>query len=63
VIPLTKTFGAEIKGIELKLLTEDCAKKLREEAYMYRFLLFKLFVSISTISFRGTIKVGPFVFA
>jgi alpha-ketoglutarate-dependent taurine dioxygenase len=41
VIPLTKTFGAEIKGIELKLLTEDCAKKLREEAYMYRFLLFK----------------------
>ncbi|CAC5399541.1 unnamed protein product [Mytilus coruscus] len=41
VLPLSKIFGARIQGIDLKTISNECARNLREEAYMYRFLLFK----------------------
>lgn len=38
--PVTETFGGKVDGIKLKDLDEDCAVRLKQEAYMYRFLLF-----------------------
>ena len=38
---MTKAYGAEIRGITLSTLDQDCAEKIRQEAYMHRFLVFK----------------------
>ncbi|XP_060082270.1 uncharacterized protein LOC132561589 [Ylistrum balloti] len=39
--PLTDIFGAEVMDINLSSLDESCARALRKEAYMYKFLLFR----------------------
>ena len=41
VIPLTKAYGAVIKGLNLAALDQRCAEKIRKEAFMHRFLVFK----------------------
>ncbi|WAR25213.1 hypothetical protein MAR_010917, partial [Mya arenaria] len=39
--PVTETFGGEVGGINVKDIDEDCASKLKQEAFMYRFLLIR----------------------
>lgn len=39
--PVTATFGAEISGVKVKEIDKECAEKLKQEAYMNRFLLFR----------------------
>jgi len=39
--PLTEVFGAEVLGINVDLIDKQCAEKLKQESYMYRFLLFR----------------------
>lgn len=40
VTPVTETFGGIVNGIKLKELDKECGNKLKQEAFMYRFLLF-----------------------
>lgn len=39
--PLSAVFGAEVIGVDLATLDQSCADALRQEAIMYRFLLFR----------------------
>lgn len=39
--PLTDIFGAKVDGIVLNEIDQECAEKMKEEAYMFRFLLFR----------------------
>ncbi|XP_069106500.1 (S)-phenoxypropionate/alpha-ketoglutarate-dioxygenase-like [Argopecten irradians] len=39
--PVTDVFGAEVLNINLSSLDASCASALRQEAYMYKFLLFR----------------------
>ncbi|OWF45165.1 uncharacterized protein LOC110457383 [Mizuhopecten yessoensis] len=39
--PLTDVFGAEVVDVDLSSLDSSCASALRQEAYMYKFLLFR----------------------
>ena len=41
VIPLTAAAGAEIRGINLVHLQEECADLIKQEAFMHRFLVFR----------------------
>ncbi|XP_033727523.1 uncharacterized protein LOC117316851 [Pecten maximus] len=39
--PVTDVFGAEVINVDLSSLDASCANALRQEAYMYKFLLFR----------------------
>ncbi|OWF54716.1 uncharacterized protein LOC110441476 [Mizuhopecten yessoensis] len=39
--PLSSKFGAEVTGVDLTTVNQSCADALKQEALMYRFLLFR----------------------
>ncbi|XP_053400825.1 uncharacterized protein LOC123558892 [Mercenaria mercenaria] len=40
ITPLTETFGGKVTGLKIDQIDKECATKLKQEAFMYRFLLF-----------------------
>ena len=60
--PVTKTFGAEVVGISLMDIDNVCADRLKHEAFMYRFLLFRDQTLTWQDQIRFTEQLGqPFV--
>ncbi|XP_033759365.1 uncharacterized protein LOC117341620 [Pecten maximus] len=57
--PLTSVFGAEVIGVDLTSLNQNCADALRQEAYMYRFLLFRSQNLTWQEQIKFTNKLGP----